>query len=525
MPSLTTESTTYDELLYPTYAQHQSHPDVLATIGSLFGLSPAPVGSCRVLELGSGSGGNLIPMAYHLPGSSFLGIDLSGRSIEQGRQFIAELGLENIELNHLDLRELTQDAGQFDYILCHGVYSWVDEPVRQSILSICRDHLAPHGVAYVSYNVYPGWYYNQPLRELLRYFARRAPNPTEQARLARILVNWLKTTQTDEKDSRTESLRKEIEHIEVCGDSYLYHEYLIDENRPMYFHQFVEQAAEYDLRYLGDSERETMQVENQQESHARFMQMCSGVIEAQQFLDFFLERRFRYSLLCHAEREISMLVDPVVVQGMWVQASFQTEKPLGDIHDPEPWMLESSGGSRVSITSEPMRWAFAALSQVSPAAIPFDQLAQTIVDHCPDPPLHASDEPGAPSTELLKDLAIQLIHLYFAGIVQLHTYQSDLCPRITDRPMVSCLARLEGQAKQAVTTHWHYSIFPNPVAIDLIQLLDGEHDRGQLIDALLQSGAQFEGKEIWEPYLDRAAREQQVDEFLENLRAEGVLIG
>jgi tRNA G46 methylase TrmB len=67
--------TAYDEVLYPSYTHNQTHPDRLATIATLFGLTPAPVERCRVLELGCGNGSNLVPMAYGLPGSEFVGID------------------------------------------------------------------------------------------------------------------------------------------------------------------------------------------------------------------------------------------------------------------------------------------------------------------------------------------------------------------------------------------------------------------------------------------------------------------
>src|SRR2546425_4756799 len=98
----------------------QTHPDRLATIGTLLGMNPAPVESCRVLEMGCGAGGNLIPMAFDLAGSSFIGIDLAGSAIAQGRELIAALGLKNISLQQLDVMAFPSELGQFDYIVVHG---------------------------------------------------------------------------------------------------------------------------------------------------------------------------------------------------------------------------------------------------------------------------------------------------------------------------------------------------------------------------------------------------------------------
>jgi len=76
----------YDEVPYPGLPLPQTHPSQLATLGFLHGLEPAPVERCRVLELGCGDGGNLIPMALDLPESEFVGIDLSAPAIATGRR-------------------------------------------------------------------------------------------------------------------------------------------------------------------------------------------------------------------------------------------------------------------------------------------------------------------------------------------------------------------------------------------------------------------------------------------------------
>ena len=115
MPDMT--ATAYDDVLYSSYAFSQTHPDRLATLATLFGMKPTPVTQCRVLELGCGDGSNLIPMAYGLPGSEFVGIDLAARPIATGQEMIETLGLKNITLWPLDVTKVTPDFGQFDYII------------------------------------------------------------------------------------------------------------------------------------------------------------------------------------------------------------------------------------------------------------------------------------------------------------------------------------------------------------------------------------------------------------------------
>src|SRR5262249_9719174 len=115
--------TSYDEFPYPSYPLHQTHPDHLATVATLLGLSPPPPERCRVLELGCASGGNLIPLACTLPESTFVGIDLSAEQVTQGQRTVEALGLTNVRLRHLSILDVDDRFGEFDYVLCHGVYS------------------------------------------------------------------------------------------------------------------------------------------------------------------------------------------------------------------------------------------------------------------------------------------------------------------------------------------------------------------------------------------------------------------
>ena len=151
------QSHTYDDVPYPDLCYAYTHPGRIAAIATLLGMQPTPVENCRVLELGCAGGGNLIPMAYGLPNSTFTGIDNSARQIEMAQQKATALGLDNITLQTMDIMEVAPDFGEFDYIIVHGIYAWVPPAVQDQLLAICQQNLAPQGVAYISYNTLPGW--------------------------------------------------------------------------------------------------------------------------------------------------------------------------------------------------------------------------------------------------------------------------------------------------------------------------------------------------------------------------------
>lgn len=153
----------YTEVPYHSQAYSNSHPDRLATLGRIFNLSPASVENCRVLELGCASGGNIIPMAYYLPESEFVGIELNEGHVELAKKAASDLAVKNIQIRQGNILEADISLGIFDYIICHGVFSWVPESVQNKILSIASENLAENGIAYISFNTYPGWH----MREMI----------------------------------------------------------------------------------------------------------------------------------------------------------------------------------------------------------------------------------------------------------------------------------------------------------------------------------------------------------------------
>src|SRR5690349_5278176 len=147
----------YDETPYVSIAFPETHPDKLCAMARLFGLEAPDPARARVLELGCGDGTNLLPMAQHAPDARFLGIDLSARHVASGQAAIIACGLSNAEIRQQDVLDFGASEGKFDYIIAHGIFSWVPDHVRSQLLAIFRDNLSENGVAFVSYNAFPGW--------------------------------------------------------------------------------------------------------------------------------------------------------------------------------------------------------------------------------------------------------------------------------------------------------------------------------------------------------------------------------
>ena len=202
-----------------------SQPQHLAALATLFGLDPPDVERASVLELGCASAGNIIPLAARFPRASFRGIDLSQRHIDEGRKRIAELALENISLQQGDLTTLDLAGQRFDYVICHGVFSWVPRAAQDAIFRICRQTLAPNGIATISYNVLPGWHLRMVIRDLCRRYAGTEGSPQHRVARARAALQQIAEA-SNETEPYGQLLRLEARRLKDVPSAYIMGEFL-----------------------------------------------------------------------------------------------------------------------------------------------------------------------------------------------------------------------------------------------------------------------------------------------------------
>jgi methyltransferase-like protein/SAM-dependent methyltransferase len=512
--------TSYDEIEYPSYCYPATHPDNLATIARLFGLRSPPPERCRVLELGCASGGNLFPLAETFPESRLLGVDLSARQVEHGQRLGLEAGLDNVTLRHASITDLGEDLGTFDYVLCHGVYSWVPDGVQEKILQLCRRHLAPDGVAYVSYNTYPGWHMRGMLRETMCFHASRFTRPEEQVRQARMLLNFLSAAAPAET-SYGILLRQESDLLRKQSDSYLFHEHLEEHNQPCYFFEFAQRAASCGLQYLGDASLPSMIVQNlAPDVHQTLLRLCASLVELEQYMDFVRNRTFRTTLLCRQEQTLSRQLSPAALRGLYLSAAARAVPPPTD--SPSKG-VEYRTATGVSVTSDsPLVGAvLALLTETWPGSLTCEEVVARLTRAG-----HASeDEAGRGVLEAL------LLKLVTMGVVEVSVAPARCALGVSERPVVSRLARVQAREGDWLATRRHTVYKLDELDRRLVPLLDGSHDLPALLDEVAGqvAGGSLRMVHEGQPILDRArAREVLatiVPARLAALARNGVLIG
>lgn len=472
----------YDAVPYPTHPYPQTHPDRLGTVATLFGMRAAPIDDCSVLEIGCAQGGNIVPMAEQFPRSRFVGIDLSEVQIARARSFADAVALSNLELHRLDLVDVGADFGVFDYILCHGVYSWVGDEVQDRLLEICATHLAPEGVAYVSYNTYPGWHVRGMIRAMMRYHSDRFSETTERVQQARALLSFLADAVSGEDTLYGQLLTRELDLLRKQSDSYLYHDHLEDVNAPIYFHQFVDRAAAKGLQYLGEAQVAAMYTGNLPPNIEKTLRsVASNLIQMEQYMDFVRNRGFRQTLLTHQEVEVDRRIRAERLADLHVASPLQPEPPDADLRCEDPLTLRHRRDDRSITTSGPLvKAAMVHLADVWPANVPCSELI-----HQARSRLALSAVAGADAIEQAsRAIAQSLLKCYVADLVELHTRPADFITHVSDRPAAPATARVQAASSRVVTNRRHETVRLDDVSQRIVPLLDGTRGHRDLLDVL-----------------------------------------
>ena len=299
----------YDSFLYVSKPFSSTNINNLQAKAKLYGLNPVPLKGARILELGASCGGNLIPQALYYPEATFTGIDLSGVQVQHGNEIIKSIGLTNVTLLEKDILDVDESFGTFDYIIVHGIWSWVPDVVKDKILSICNKNLSDNGIAYVSYNTYPGWKRLEQLRDIMLYSEKRAKdqNLLERTLYTKNVLKMVADTMNSDERSRTQSNYKisNIHRVLNSSDYYVAHEYLETFNDPVYVSDFIERAQQQGCAYIGDEVPQRSFISCLSEDVADNIRALSNgnYIDKEQFYDYVYDTQFRMSLLTKQANE------------------------------------------------------------------------------------------------------------------------------------------------------------------------------------------------------------------------------
>jgi methyltransferase-like protein/SAM-dependent methyltransferase len=421
-------------------------------------------------------------MASVLPESKFVGVDFSGRQIEIGRQSIKSLGLENIHLEHASILDVDKTWGGFDYIICHGVFSWIEKEVQDKIFAIIAHCLAENGIAYVSYNTYPGWHMREMIRHMMLYHVDQFQESGEKIQQARALLDFLVASVPADSGAYGQFLNSELELLRRCSDEYLFHEHLEQVNTPVYFHRFIERAKSYGLQYLAEAELRTMFTGNLPRTVGETLEHISpNIVQLEQYMDFVRNRLFRQTLLCRKNLPLQRALSPAVLQNLLIASRTRPETELVDLSPGNNVTFRAIGSSaQIETGSAVTKAALVILTERWPHAIKTEELISAALERASlfIPPHEA---------EIFRQNLMQdLFQCFLANLIQVKTWQPICALKVTERPKAFAVAAHQAKTQDFVVNVWHETVQLDRVGREVIQALNGKRDRLELTQHLIQ---------------------------------------
>ncbi|HEX7953834.1 MAG TPA: class I SAM-dependent methyltransferase [Burkholderiales bacterium] len=477
------KSASYDEIPYPTIPFPESHPERLCAVARMFGLdAPAPA-EARVLELGCSMGGNLIAIAAINPRARCVGVDASSNQIAEGWKTVEALGLKNVQLRHLDILDIDDSIGEFDYIISHGVYSWVPARVQEKMLEICRRHLSRNGVAYISYNTYPGWHIRGVVRDMMVYRGMQFSDAQARLEQAKSLVDFVAHASPEADTPYRQMLKDEFRQLGRMSDHYLHHEFLEEHNQPLYFHEFAHRLAVNGLQYLGEAEFSTMISSNFSADVAKTLNALGAhdILQMEQYMDFVRCRYFRKTLICRSSIELKRAIDSSIVEGLLLASDATPSTPEPALDPAQRVTYDATGGGKITCRAPLTKLALQVLRRAWPMPMTFTELlAQSRAEATRRG--HPVDEASAVAA-----LSADLLTGIGAGVIEWRVSPVAFTTAIPDKPCTSAWARLQaGQGYKATNLRGEI-ITLDEIHRQTLRHLDGTRRQSDLTSLLVQA--------------------------------------
>jgi hypothetical protein len=476
----------YDSVDYPSGVDAQLTPDHIRAVGLFHGWDAPDPATASVLEIGCYDGLNLIAVAAVYPRARCVGFDLAARGIEQGRLIARAAGVDNVELRHDDILEFPRAGEQFDYVVCHGVYSWVPQAVRDALPGLIAARLAPGGVAYLGYDALPGCGAKYAIATYLQRLVGRIPEFDARLDATEQVIDTLARNHdaTSQLKPQLEALRTMLRSLDR---GYVFHDWLAPHYRPDWTREVAARSAAAGLRHVADVTFGDDASYDLDEDARRLLALAGDdfVERADALAVLRGTRLFRTDLLVRADAPPAPLPDAM----HRISYTF-----LGNRVPSEPSDAGASRfdvGENLLVTADPTLAAILdALEAAAPGELGFDALRRTT---------------GAEPPELEATLR----GLVLRSVLQVHSTPQPFTLTPGERPLAGRLIRaMLNMGDQAVSLRHRRVVAGDKPARLLMALCDGTRtvpDLAQFMQDAL--GEPVSGEQVAASILDLARRQ------------------
>ncbi|MCC6624691.1 MAG: methyltransferase regulatory domain-containing protein [Deltaproteobacteria bacterium] len=459
---------------WPGPALPCAHPDRMGLFGALHGLATADVRGARVLEIGCREGNNLLPLAATWPGASFVGLEADPALAVAAAERARAAGLGNVSILGGGVAAFASpgapELGAFDYVVAHGVLARLPEAERGALWGLIRRALAPHGMALVTFDTWPGHHVLEPIRRLMRYHTEAIPDPEARIQQARAIARFhVRRWHQVHGPTRGVLQQRLLGELDALSDAELERELLGPEVHPAFFEDAVAEAAAHELTWVANARASEPRLRWMPSSIRAFLAGVDDMARQQQYMDFFVDQRFRTSLFCRADAPLRRQAHVDEFMGLFVA-------PRPDVDAADEAMRP-----RAPASPRPSSQALWLLERVvAPLTRPTraDELvARAVAEGFPGQPFEAK---------------VAVTELFFADLIELARTPAPVLARRLEadtRPLATSLARLAAsQGAVSVTSLWHRDVLLLEVERQALARCDGATTADVIVEAVGPDG-------------------------------------
>jgi SAM-dependent methyltransferase len=442
-------NTSYDRVPYPSAIFARTHPDRLATLALLHGLTPPDISTARVLEIGCGDGLNVLAMAAAYPKMTVEGFDLSEAAIARGNELLTLSGMTNASLTVLDAMAAVAHypAGSFDYVIAHGVYAWVPDAVRAAIMELIGHVLSPNGVALISYNALPGGHMRMIMRDMLLHQIEGIDDPQLKIVATRHFLETLDTEIPADEPIR-QAIRDLARSMLKRPDNLLFHDELGDYYAPQSLSGISTAAGKAGLRFLNDSGRNRLLDGFFPDDYELSDNPEHEIVRLRQADDYLAMRFFRQTVFVRSECAPCRKIATANLGPLWMTAQLPRREDG----------VFRFGEDEIEIGDAQLASALEKLTAKWPERLP---VMETIEG---------------------EDRLLAVMELFAEGYVSLHSKPAPFAVEITEKPCASPLVRAQlqrGEVQLCALNHTYVAV-EQPALRTLLEHADGTRTAGDI---------------------------------------------
>jgi methyltransferase-like protein len=367
------------------------------------------------------------------------------------------------------------------------------------------------------------------IRDMMLYHGRRFSDPRQQIAQARSLLDFLASSVNTEQNPYGQFLRSELETLRQLPDAYLFHDHLEEHNSPIYFHQFIERAAAHQLRYLAEVNLSLMVRQNFPEQVDQVLQrVCNDLTQLEQYMDFLRNRSFRQTLLCHAKHTPNYRINPSILDPFFFGSSLRPVSSRPDLHSSAREDFRGPTGASAFTIYPIIKAALVVLGEAWPRFLSCEELrSQT----------RAKLDGGAIPNEAVRaedkqqiEQALLKFYTIASNLVEFRLRPLPVTTQPGPKPLARRLARWQAGSGQPATNLRHESVNLDDFGRQVLQRLDGQRTRQELVRELVgqvaggQLTVQQDGKQITEPRRIEQAMVQFLDRQIDQFASQAFLL-